>query len=78
MTNEERRALAKRWEDIPLNHEWALVARSFRELRDEGHFLEDESALSFVIRVTQYDTYFDKFDLLVQRVLENKLLGDTK
>lgn len=78
MTDDERRALAKRWEDIPLNLEWALVARSFRELRDEGHFLRGEGALSFLIRVSQYDTFFDKFDLLVQRVLKNKLLGVTQ
>lgn len=80
VTNEERRALAERWVDIPPNDEWGVVYRSFQQLKHEGATYEEDSVLNLIHRIclmAERPDDMSVFDLLVQRVLEHKLLGNT-
>lgn len=81
MTDDERRALAKKWDDIPHNDEWVVVYQSFQQLKRERATYEEDSVLSLIHRIrymVERPDDMSVFDLLTQRVLENKLLGVTQ
>lgn len=78
MTDAERRALAKKWYDLPPNREWWQIAKVFSQLQDEGVISLDHTTMDFCAAVSWKSKHFDLFDLLVQHVLENKLLGVTQ
>ena len=79
MMDDERRAIAKKWDDLPANDEWWVVYDAWRELKSMGAAPRGETAVVDLLRrlvfMHERPTDFALFDLLVQRVLENKLLG---
>jgi hypothetical protein len=81
MTDAERRALAEKWDRLPADDEWFVVYRSFQQLMRERATYEEDSVLSLIHRIcfmAERPDDMSVFDRLVQRVLENKLLGVTR
>lgn len=81
MTDDERRALALKWDNLPPNEEWWIVHGAWQQLGTEGVIPRDRSVLRFlqgIVFMNEQSGDFRYFDLLVQRVLENKLLGVTE
>lgn len=78
MTGDERRALATLWYDLPPNREWWQVTKAFGQLSVEGAITFNGSLMDLCADVRFRSRNFSIFDLLVQRVLENKLLGVTE
>ena len=80
--NDERRAIAKKWDDLRANDEWWVVYDAWRELKSMDAAPKGETAVVDLLRrlVFRHEppTDFALFDLLVQRVLKNKLLGVAK
>lgn len=81
MTDAQRMALAKKWWMSPYHSaEWGVVYRSFQQLKHEGATYEEDSVLNLIRRIclmAERPDDMSVFDLLVQRVLEHKLLGNT-
>ncbi len=78
MTDDDRRAIAEKWDNLPPNDEWWVVYNSFWQLKNEHALHADPSILSLIKRIclrAEQDGDMSMFDLLVQRVRENKLLG---
>lgn len=79
MTDSERIALAKKWYDLPMGNECTVIVHAYWDLLDESIYEPDTPALmDLLLRVGMVSEQRNLFDLLVQRVLENKLLGVTQ
>lgn len=81
MTNEERRALAKKWDYLPPNDEWWVIYRAYQQLVFEQAIPQGRPILTFlqgIVFMNEQPDDFALFDRLVRRVLENKLLGETE
>jgi hypothetical protein len=79
MTDAERIALAKKWYDLPIGNEWTVIVHAYWDLLDESIYEPDTPApMDLLLRVGMVSEQRNLFDLLVQRVLENKLLGATE
>lgn len=76
MTDEERVELARKWQDFPGGSAgWTALCLAANELRASGALPRGPTVMNILTRAEK-GRDCELFDLLVQRVLENKLLGD--
>lgn len=79
MTDAERVALAKKWYDLPMGSEWTAIVQAYWDLLDEGIYeLGMPVPMDLLLEVGTVSEQRNFFDLLVQRVLENRILGVTE